>query len=478
MAGTGRSGGISRYKEAPIHTKRLPVGVLLLLTMLAMLRPAGGHALQGPQPDRPPNVALVNGQWFNGSSFEARTLYSVDGRFTLERPARVDTTIDLAGTWVVPPFGEAHNHNVDGAVEARSRQALARYLADGVFYVKIQGNFPVGEAMRRRLPMNRPDGPDVALAQAFLTASGGHPIQLHEAVLLPQGYYPGFTQERLRDSLYVTLDSNADLERKWPHIRSLRPDFVKAILWGSDEFERRKDDPAFLGRKGLDPRLLARLVARAHREGLRVSVHINNAADFHHAVAAGVDEIVHSGGPSFFNTIEERVADPQALRAPALLHRHFVEALSTSDASKRGYAPIAAEDARLAAERRIVVVTTLAVLTRAPEPARAALRPAVAANLRLLRESGVTLVVGSDNPMDTSVLEAEQLRTLGAFDNLTLLRMWAETTPRVIFPQRLIGKLEEGYEASFLALEGNPLEDWQNVRRIKLRFKQGVLVER
>jgi hypothetical protein len=97
---------------------------------------------------------------------EARTVYSVAGRFTSSRPAHVDTTLDLAGAWVVPPFGEAHNHNVDGALESRSRDALARYLADGVFYVKIQGNFPVSEDMRHRLPMNRPDGPDVVFAQA------------------------------------------------------------------------------------------------------------------------------------------------------------------------------------------------------------------------------------------------------------------------------------------------------------------------
>jgi hypothetical protein len=34
----------------------------------------------------------------------------------------------------------------------------------------------------------------------------------------------------------------------------------------------------------------------------------------------------------------------------------------------------------------------------------------------------------------------------------------------------------EGYEASFLALGGNPLDDWRNIRRIRLRFKQGVEV--
>ncbi|HKH94667.1 MAG TPA: hypothetical protein VKA54_22865 [Gemmatimonadaceae bacterium] len=118
------------------------------------------------------------------------------------------------------------------------------------------------------------------------------------------------------------------------------------------------------------------------------------------------------------------------------------------------------------------------MLTRAPEPARAPLRSFVAANLKLLRENGVTLVVGSDNPMDTSVLEFEQLATLGVWDNLGLLRMWSEATPRAIFPDRKIGSLADGYEASFLALGGNPLSDLKSVRQIRVRFKQGVLLER
>jgi hypothetical protein len=390
----------------------------------------------------------------------------------------VDRTLDLARTWVVPPFGEAHNHNIDGAVEERSRRAIDRYLADGVFYVKIQGNFPVTEELARRLRLNTPGGPDVAFAQAFLTSSGGHPIQLHEAVLLPQGYYPGFTRERLADSLYVTLDSEADLEAKWPRILALRPDFLKANLWYSDEFEKRRDDPAYLGRRALDPRLLPKLVARAHQDGLRVSVHITNAADFHNAVAAGVDEIVHGGGPSPFNTIEDQTADPRVARDPARMGQLFIEALRGSSAASRSYRPIAAEDARLAAQRGIVVVTTILSVTRAPEAARAAVRPAVAAHLRLLRENGVTLAIGSDNVTDTSVLEFEQLGTLGVLDNLALLKMWAEATPAAIFPTRKIGALRDGYEATFLALGGNPLEDLQHVRNIKVRFKQGAVMER
>ena len=86
-------------------------------------------------------IAFTNGRWFDGTSFQPRTTYSVNGTLSLTTPARIDRTIDLSGTWVIPPFAEAHNHNIDGAVEERSLGAIRKYVADGVFYVKIQGNY-------------------------------------------------------------------------------------------------------------------------------------------------------------------------------------------------------------------------------------------------------------------------------------------------------------------------------------------------
>ncbi len=56
-----------------------------------------------------PTVAFTNGHWFNGREFEPRVMYSVNGLFVTLRPATIDTTIDLQGGHVVPPFGEAHN---------------------------------------------------------------------------------------------------------------------------------------------------------------------------------------------------------------------------------------------------------------------------------------------------------------------------------------------------------------------------------
>ena len=123
--------------------------------------------------------------------------------------------------------------------------------------------------------------------------------------------------------------------------------------------------------------------------------------------------------------------------------------------------PLRPEDARLAAQRGTVVVTTMSVSMRAPASLLPLYPRVQSASLHTLTESRVTLAVGSDNVSDSSVLEAEHVHSLGVVDPLALLKLGTEDTPRAIFPQRRIGFLRDGYEASFLALEGNPLEDWR-----------------
>src|SRR6476620_8329276 len=78
---------------------------------------------------------LRDARWLGADGFVAGTRFVVDGRIRQRRPAHVDSVIDLAGRWVVPPFGEAHNHNVDYTTPRRTDSLLAQYLHDGVFYV-------------------------------------------------------------------------------------------------------------------------------------------------------------------------------------------------------------------------------------------------------------------------------------------------------------------------------------------------------
>ena len=128
--------------------------------------------------------------------------------------------------------------------------------------------------------------------------AGENPFQLPEHLI---------TRDRLRDKVYFTIDTEDELAAKWPRILALRPDFIKTNLSFSDELEQRRNDPAFAGRKALDPKLLRVIVERAHANGLQVSAHTVNGADFRNAVNAGVDEIVHVPAAGAFPTVEQRM---------------------------------------------------------------------------------------------------------------------------------------------------------------------------
>jgi Amidohydrolase family len=416
------------------------VGALSVVTACAPAAPA---------PAGPPTYELRNGRWLGARGFEPGVRYSVGGRLSTRRPARVDSVIDLAGGWVVPPFGEAHNHNVDYSTPARTDSLIARYLRDGVFYAKNPGNLPRGrDSLAGRV--NVPRGVDAVFANGLLTATGGHPTGLYQRNLARGG----MTAADGDGGFLWILDTAADLERKWPRILAGRPDFIKTVLLHSEEYERRRADTAYFDWRGLNPALLPDIVRRAHAAGLRVSSHVETAADFHNAVAAGVDEINHI--PGFRGDEHERLDDPTPYE-------------------------VTPEDARRAAGRGIWVVTTLSGAASfdpaGPDSVRRRQFDCLAArNLRVLRDAGVQLAVGSDEYRDDSVGEARYLATLGVLDAMSLLRMWSEATPRAIFPNRRVGCLATGCEASLLVLAGDPSADFANTARINLRMKDGFLL--
>src|SRR6185503_6823675 len=136
-------------------------------------------------------------------------------------------------------------------------------------------------------------------------------------------------------------------------------------------------------------------------------------------------------------------------------------------------------DAVEAARRGIVVVTTAGLINRfkEKEPERyVKSREAQAVNLRMLKEAGVRLAVGSDEYDDTSVAEVAHLRSLGVFSNAEMLRMWTENCAGM-FRGRRIGRLADGYEASFVGFSGDPGKDFEATKRVEVRVKDGKVLE-
>jgi hypothetical protein len=391
---------------------------------------------------------LMNGRWFDGQGFRRSTFYSVDGVLTQHRPPVVDKVIDLANGFVVPPFAEAHNHNVEGTWDVDIR--IQHYLKDGVFYVKNPNNIPrFSKQISGKL--NAPGTIDVIFANGGLTAPGAHPIGLYEGILARSRYASVIghvSKGWFNNQAYFTVDNAADLQNKWAMIKAGKPDFIKTFLGYSEDFEKYRDHPSSNVRTGLDPKLLPIIVEKAHGDGLRVSAHVETAADFHNALAAGVDEITHLPG---FDIL-----------TPDQIHRY----------------QISERDAQLAARRGLFVVTTT-ILSESMLRDRKLLplvRENQVRNLHLLHRYGVNLAIGSDHG-DTALDEALNLHEMKVFDNLTLLKLWSEITPLTIFPKRRIGQLKEGHEASFLVLGGDPIEDFKRVREIRMRFKQGQPID-
>jgi hypothetical protein len=421
----------------PFGKRSARSAVVLLVALAAISSGIGLAASSGQPPAR--NYKFVNGRWFDGRDFQPKVFYSVGGVFAERAPERIDETVDLKDGFVVPPFADAHNHAIAGPNNID--KILKHYLTDGIFYAKNPASIR-RDTLQIADKINRPDSVDVVFANAGITATGGHPVKLYEQYL-NKVKKPG-PDGTFENIAYVIIDNPQDLEKKWPAILADRPDFIKGHLLYSEEFEKRRADPAYYGDKGMDPKVLSLLVAKAHESELRVSCHIETAQDFRNALAAGVDEINHM--PGYF---------------PDLKHPDWF--------------PITKEDAEAAARKGVVVVTTTYVVVdevkKPDEVAR--MRSIQTANLKLLRDAGVSIAIGPDVYTVTALDEAMNLESLKVFDNRTLLKMWCETSAATIFPKRRIGRLATGDEASFLVLGGNPLERFENVRDIRMRFKQG-----
>jgi hypothetical protein len=424
---------------------------LLLAQAVQAQRSLPGRVLHSPAPI----YELRRGVWFDGQAFAPRTMWTVSGRLTDRRPARVDSVLDLAGGFVVPPFAESHTHNI-GCPPTTTE--WIPYLRAGIMYVwKMSGTFPPRDSQGV-------DVVEVACASPPLTGRGSHIVLLDERSAA-QGNFPGIGPSQLDGRTHILVDSREELERKLPGVLDTDPTMVKVILAFSEEFEQRRNDPTFLGKRGMDPRLLSEVVRASHARGIRVAAHIDTAADFRAALNASVDIVAHLPGL--------RIGESAGYPPDAPIDRFLLTAADAEQARRQG---------------TLVETTVMAsrALRTVGDPAQAATRAIFTHNAKLLLQSGVHLIVGSDLYAGTVVDEALTLgrqalvpgvEPLAILENAELLLVWTIDTPKAMFPGRRIGSLQSGSEANLLVLAGNPVADLSNVRRIMRRMKEGYLVD-
>jgi len=400
---------------------------------------------------QPKTIQWINGYWFNGEDFHEKTFYSVNGLLTEQKPTYIDSTIDLERQYVIPPYGEAHNHSPETRQDVDV--FIERYLSDGIFYIKNPNSIP---ALTNKIKdkINTPRSPDVVYANGGMTGSGGHPVILYHD--LKKTKYRLALQELNQDHLegmaYHIIDTESDLEKKWPAIMADSPAFIKVYLLYSEEYEKRKNEAAWDGKKGLNPKLLKAIVNKARQAGLSVSCHVETPTDLRYALRSGITEINHLPGYQI-RWKEGYEAAYYLLDEPTARLMKKVGAHADATYSLTETELIEKDSIRLQQQWHVQK-----------------------SNLQLLKKHGVPITIGCDSYNKTARTEMEYLIKMNIYTPIELLKMWCEVTPKAIFPTRRISLLNEGYEASFLVLKKNPLLNPTAMFDIRLRVKQGIIL--
>lgn len=276
---------------------------------------------------------FANGNWFDGKKFKKRDFYSINGLFSNKKPAKIEETIDLKNGFVIPPFADAHTHNLDGVYNLE--QSVNSYLKEGTFYVQVLGNYASG-AKQARVVLNKPATLDVVYANGMLTCTFGHPFMVYEPLAMGI-YVPAEAFRRIEEvkksrlaenNAYWFLDSKQDVDAKWNKILASQPDIIKIALINAEHYETLYNNGK-AGDKGLSPEVASYVVEKAHAAGKRVFAHIETANDFRLGLKIGIDVFAHALGYGW-----------------------------NGDEKTRGIYELNNDDLKLAARKKVVVIPT------------------------------------------------------------------------------------------------------------------------
>lgn len=399
-------------------------------------------------------TALVGGRLIDGTGAAALSdaVVVYNGDRILAAGPRATTPVppgarrvDLAGKTVIPGLWDMHAH-----VE-QVEQAPA-YLAAGVTTVRDVGNI-----------------------MEFITA-------VRDAIEGGRGIGPRVIVDGLVDSTgklalgTLRVDSESDIE---PMIERLsKAGCAEVKIYAS-----------------LKPALVAPLAAEAHRRGLRVTGHIPQGMDIVEALAAGYDGVNHvtSALSMFLPKREEearkmsradrrRIITELDLKSPPM--QRMFDALSERktlfDPTMTVYelfsypaAELARREPGLAKMPRELQGTYQGV-----EPADSAFNDAAFKKymeiLRELHRRGVPVVAGTDQGVIGHSLHREmEIYVEAGFTPMEALQAATQAPARALGRDAELGTIAAGKRADLVVVDGDPLADIRNTRKITLVIARG-----
>lgn len=407
----------------------------LFALLLALL--ATGISAQTPGK----NYAFKNGKWYNGKDFTAGDWYVKNGELSKKAPVKIDSVIDLNGRWVVPAMGDAFCSSVAG--NSNADFVLKSYFDEGIFYLQMLGNTREGRAALQG-KVNQPGAPDALFANGAITCTLGYPFVQIEAPAMgirnpqvqSQRYADIKTQRKMLGDGYWFIDTKEDIKKHWDKIKAQNPGVLTIYLLDSEKNGGQEG-------RGLKPDVAKALVKKAHKSGIQVFAFVENVDDVRLAIKIGVNGLANLPGYNW-----DGAGNPAGFE------------LSDDDLKKL-------------AKKKISVTPLFSHAMSIS--ARPIVQEFHAKTLKRLFDAGVPVAIGSNDPQRTVRGELSYWFLLKELDYAKALKSMCETTPRAIYPKRKIGKIEEGFEANFIVINDNPLENLLKLRAVSFKVKNGQL---
>lgn len=389
------------------------------------------------------NYEFRNGQWYDGTGFVAATWYTANGLLSKKAPGKIDTVIDLEGRWVIPPMADAHCSSISENPTAVT--TLSSYMGEGIFYLQMLGNTQEGRAATSPL-VNKPTAPDAIYANGPITCTLGTPFlefegpanKIRNPAVWVERYADLKTSQKMLGNGYWFIDNKEALAANWDKIKMQKPGVISIYLLDVDKQGGKEG-------KGLSAEVAKLVIKKAHKSNLRVFAQVETADDVRLGMKLGVDGFSNLPGNNW-----DGVGDSKRFE-------------------------LSDDDLKALAKKKTPLILVLSHAQGATN--RTAVQAFHKKTLKRLYDTGVNIAMGSDDSQRTLRMELNYWFGMGDLDDARTLKVLCENTPRAIYPNRKIGKLENGYEASFLVLSDNPLTNVLKTRVQAFKVKDGVLLK-